>query len=204
MQRLILQILLIYCLVIGCQSNNEQHKSQQDNLKINSETVSRVKPDTIFLKLNNGTVKALVNNFEESWSNYISYSFSKKLEDLPFYEINITYYEGTQVLLVSQMDGKEYLINSEPKISPDNKFIATASFDLDAHYNVNALNIWRIDSESLKVVFSIEPITWGPSDLEWLNDSVISFTKNIVNEYSRDSLQEDHRIELKDSVWVLN
>jgi hypothetical protein len=158
--------------------------------------------DTSFVKLKNGAIKRLVDNPVDD-GRYILYTFQSKLADLSFLVFKIQYYEGSQVLLLDEIKGNEYFINDEPKLSPKNKFIATASLDLEAQYNPNALNIWQISPDTLKLVYSIKPKNWGPSDLVWLSDSLLSFSKRVLTDQYQDSLAGIHLLKFIDSTWTL-
>jgi hypothetical protein len=173
-QRLI--ILLFIFLAVSCQTKKTVQNINQDSPAVKYDKEIWKQADTSYIKLKNGTIKKLVDNKEEG-GHYISYSFKNKLTGLPYFVFHIEYYEGSQVLLVDEAKGNEYFINDEPQLSPDNKFIATASLDLEAHYNSNELNVWRIELDTLKLVFSIKPNDWGPSDLVWLNNSSMNYKK---------------------------
>lgn len=158
--------------------------------------------DTLFIKLVNENIKKYINVDKDSGED-ILYTFQGRLDGLDYYILHIQYYEGDQILLLNSSSGYDYYINAEPVTSPDLKFIATASFDLDAGYNPNELKIWRIEKDSLKLEFSLKPDEWGPSDIIWLNNNTIRFTKNVVNINDGNSLKRVQSLELKDSSWTM-
>jgi hypothetical protein len=189
--------------ILFCQTQTDSQTKNHSAIKKQINNVIYQHLDTLFVKLKNGKYKKLINNREEDGNSFIIFNYRNKLKDLPFHYFDINYYEGTQVLLVDERNGNEYYINDEPKVSPDNKFIATASFDLDASYNPNELNIWRIDPDSLSLVFSIKPNDWGPSNIKWINNSSFNFAKNISSMTGEDSALYIQKIELLNNTWEL-
>ena len=158
--------------------------------------------DTLFIKLGNHQIKKYVNRDFNSGDDVL-YTYQGEVDGIPYYLLHVQYYEGDQILLVNNFNGSDYYVNAPPVISPDHNFLATASFDLEAGYNPNELNIWRVGSDSIRMVYSIEPGDWGPTDLIWLNNDTISFTKNVLTVNDGDSLREIHTVVLRDSMWVL-
>ncbi|RPI05219.1 MAG: hypothetical protein EHM64_07265 [Ignavibacteriae bacterium] len=202
MKKQALNILWLIFLLPGCQTGNIDHNTIQGSAAAGYEKEVWKQSDTSYIKLKSGTIKMLVDNKEEG-GNYISYSYKNKLPGLPFFVFAVQYYEGSQVLLINGANGNEYFINNEPRLSPDNKFLVTASLDLEAHYNPNELNVWQIESDTLKLVFSIKPSDWGPSDPMWVSNRSLNFNKNIFNRNGESTLKEMHIIELKDSSWEI-
>jgi hypothetical protein len=112
----------------------------------------------------------------------IRYFFESHLTDIGYFHVKATLYEGIANLLVNDKTGKKTWLKAPPVISPDKKRFVTMSMDLEAGYNPNEINIWRLEQSGPELEYS-ENIggEWGPSDPVWKDKETIGFKKNALN-----------------------
>jgi len=79
--------------------------------------------------------------------------------------------EGWSLLLISIADGHEVRLLSYPILNPSNTAFAVASFDIDAGYSANTVQIWSIPvREKPLIEINIFPDSQGPVGVTWLSD----------------------------------
>jgi hypothetical protein len=74
-------------------------------------------------------------------------------------------------------------VDDVPVPSPDGRFLAIASLDLQAHYVANRLTIWAVEDDSIQKTWSVEPTEWGPGIPTWLDDHTIEVSRFEVEEH---------------------
>jgi hypothetical protein len=92
---------------------------------------------------------------------------------MEYWLIGVTYYEGSEFLLVDREDGNKVWIWGRPVFSPDNKYFVAYSCDLDAGYDPNGFQLYEIKDKKAVLRWSKILEDWGPSDIRWKNDSTV-------------------------------
>jgi hypothetical protein len=87
------------------------------------------------------------------------------------------WYEGDFYLLVNRASGEEQAIWARPVVSPEGERILVASADLDAGYNPNGFQIWRVAGSRVSLEWSFEPDTWAPVSAEWADEGSVRFAR---------------------------
>lgn len=131
--------------------------------------------DTLLVRLSDDTLRLIDRPGEGS--DVIHFSFQAHWPDRGFYLIHQQYYEGSAHLLVNDATGQRTTIPDRPLRGPDGQRFAVLSFDLEAGYNPNTLQIWRFDGDAPAMEWETNPDTWGPVDGRWLGPRSLEFTR---------------------------
>jgi hypothetical protein len=145
-----------------------------DDIEVIDDT-THVKRDSskIIFHLSNGVDSVLVNDTTDDWSKYIDYTYIESCKNMEYWLIGVTYYEGSEFLLVDRDDGNKVWIWGRPVFSPDNKYFVTYSYDLEAGYDPNGFQLYEIKDKKAILKWAKILEDWGPSDIRWKNDSTV-------------------------------
>lgn len=146
--------------------------------------VSRI-GDTLTVRLGRSRLKTFVDKDLEHESG-VRYTYREFIPEIEHHLVHAHLYEGTAYLLVSHRTGDMVRIQASPIFSPDGNRFATASEDLESHYNPNEIQIWRIGENAIVLDWSLEPAgnpvvitpgAWGPKNLRWISPTEIRVQK---------------------------
>lgn len=132
--------------------------------------------DKLKLTLKNGKAVVLKNTAGVSG---IHYCFRDYLPNLGYFLIHVQLWEGDGYLMVNDQTGRRQFIHDLPIISPNKARLVTVSMDLEAEYNPNAIQIWRLTPGKMVREWSLDIKGWGPAGGAWLNNDTITLTKKI-------------------------
>lgn len=110
----------------------------------------------LVLRLQSGKTLELVDS--EACENYEGcrvYTYRGLVADKQFYWVLLGYYEGGESLLISRNTGEQVDTIRDPHVSPDGKFIVSAS-DAEA-YEDSGVFLWEIVGGTLVSRFSFVP-----------------------------------------------
>jgi hypothetical protein len=183
---LILNKVIYYLDSIGEVEYKSTHKQKFNggDKEIIDDTAN-VKRDTLKLKfhLSNGVDSVLVNDTTEGWSNYIAYSYIESCKNIDYWLLGITYYEGSQYLLLDRENGEKLWIWGMPIYSPNMKYFVCNSCDLEAGYDANGFQLFEVKNNKAIHRWSKSIDDWGPSEIRWKNDSTI-YIEQLRMDYS--------------------
>lgn len=94
-----------------------------------------------------------------------------------FQLVDVRYYEGSAYMLV-EPDGVHILVAGPPTFSPDSSRFASLSMDLEAEYNPNEVQVWRVDRDHPRLEFAITSGEWGPSNAVWAGSDTLYFEQH--------------------------
>ena len=98
----------------------------------------------------------------------IRYLFEYHLSGPGYFQVGVSLHEGRETLLVNDRTGERTWLKAPPLISPDHKRFVTMSMDLEASYNPNEIQIWRLEPAGPVLEYSANfGEQWGPSDPVW-------------------------------------
>lgn len=123
--------------------------------------------------------------------------------------VEITFYEGTAFLMVSDRTGSRTYLPEAPLFSPDGTRFASFSMDLVAFYNANKLQVWKVSPEKPELEWELDvdrelgPNPWGPSDPRWIDGRTIEFVKNEPTDHPYVLRRSRMRLRLRDGRWAL-
>lgn len=104
--------------------------------------------------------------------------------------------------MINGENGRVNTVISIPIPSPDGNRLVCANADIEACYNDNGIEVWRIDPDSLALEFQDFNVPWGPVNTDWKNDSTIIFEK-FTYDANREVVTRPGRLELSnDGTWV--
>ena len=131
--------------------------------------------DTLLLKNKSGTYISLKDSPKcENYETCFAFKFIDYFMDAGFYVIENYYYEGGEVMMVSENNEKKYFIHELPMLSPDKKHIVTIPNNLDTGDGESGVFIWRFDGGKLIQEFSYRPIEYYVfENLKWKSNSHI-------------------------------
>lgn len=158
-----------------------------EDLKINAHPNLAYKDSTgLHLLLNNGKWKTLIPNYEiEEFDHTLEFVFSQ----IPYYSVRVQWDEGNGYKLIHQNTGKVYSLFGRPYPSPNKKYLATVSSDINAGFSFNGIQLFKINEDNIELIASYEPKKWGPVSLMWKNDEEIILKNetvdwdNLANDY---------------------
>lgn len=97
------------------------------------------------------------------------------LQEPEYWVVERQGWEWASWLLVSAFDGSTHRAVSIPAVSPDGSRLLCAYRDIVAAFDDNGIEIWRVGGEGLVQEFLVLDEEWGPANVLWVTDSLISF-----------------------------
>jgi hypothetical protein len=128
--------------------------------------------DSLFITPAAGRVVALVDEVDEHdvGHHYLYTGFSTPLDA---HLVVVQFYEGSSMLLVARATGAATPLDALPVPSPDSERIVTTSWDTEAGYVANRIQILRRSGDAFALEWQLEPESWGPDEPRWLDDSTV-------------------------------
>ncbi len=160
--------------------NFKRDTSEKNNIAKDSKFVSRT-GDTLFLKLDNGSFKKLVSDKNMETDDFSAYDYIGKISSINYYLVFVSYYEAFQYLMINAKTGKETYMCGAPAIAPNKKYLAAACCDLQAGFVFNGVEMYDIESDSLKLNWKRELTKWGADELVWLDDHNLLLKKQQID-----------------------
>lgn len=162
--------------------------------------------DTLTLALARGDTLRLVDVRGDA-SEVIHYSYQMRWLDRGLVLLQVQYYEGSEYLLVDTPTGERTRLPHWPLLAPDRQSFAVLSFDLEAGYGPNTLQIWELRSGTPSLEWSVEPEEWGPADGRWENASTLRFVQRGYcgdpGGLGREFCDRPARVTLDEGGWTL-
>jgi hypothetical protein len=106
------------------------------------------------------------------------YWFLTYFQQIKYFLVQVRGWEGTSYLIINASTGDIHSLLGIPIISKDLKRFAVASIDLEAGYIPNRIAIYQFFDNSIKKEWSKDYTASGPSDVKWINNTVITFFEN--------------------------
>jgi hypothetical protein len=141
-----------------------------------------------------------------STESAVRHFFESHLADIGYFLVKADLYEGRAFLLVNDKTGGKTWLKGPPVISPDNRRFVTTSMDLEAGYNPNEIQVWRLAPSGPELEYSANfGEQWGPSGPSWKNKDTISFKKNVLHPGSPDQfLSTPALLQWKENQWEIH
>jgi len=111
-----------------------------------------------------------------------SYSYREYLRPVKHFVVHVQFYEGDAHMLIHAKTGESTDIWDVPLVSPGGRRILTASLDLEAEYNPNGIQVFRLRGEKLVQEWEKRFKGWGPMNAKWLDDRTIRMTKVVLDD----------------------
>lgn len=129
-----------------------------------------------------GKVSALLVDDTTEGDGYRLLRYDGRLPGTLLHGVRVGYYEGRSYLLVHERTAKQVRVDARPVPSPTGRWLATASFDLEAQFDPNALAILTPESDDVATVFRVEPTRWGPDTIAWRGDDTLVVVQRWVTD----------------------
>lgn len=128
----------------------------------------------LVIKLGNGKERILNNNMEGDEENFLVYNYAGNYPSVNRKGFHLSYYEGSGFELVNTQNGDSMVTWSAPAISPDKKYMITASMDLVAAFDPNGFELYSIgNNNEVKKLGEITLEKWGPGLVQWINNTTL-------------------------------
>ena len=136
---------------------NKKEFTEAEQIEKYKEYVKR-DGDTLLLQSSLGTYISLTNSPECYDSiSCVRFKFFDYYKDLELYVIEIYYYEGSEIVLVSASNGIKYYVYELPMFSPDKSRFVTTPNNLDTASGKSGVFVYRIEGSKIISEFSYEP-----------------------------------------------
>lgn len=135
--------------------------------------------DSLIIEVRGESPIVLVDSLDEHEVG-VRYSYHGAHPRLGWHLVHVQEYEGDAWLLIHPRTRAEFPLDARPVYAPGMRRFATASWDLEAGYNANALRILSLDADSAWIEWEVEPDDWGPSAPSWASNNVLHFTKHVL------------------------
>lgn len=107
-------------------------------------------------------------------SHFVYAGFSEALEA---HLVDVLLDEGRLSQLVVRRTGRIINLDAIPVPSPDRKRLLTVSWDTEAGYVPNRIQIFRLSGDSLVLEWEHAPTLWGPDEPVWLDNATVQVTR---------------------------
>jgi hypothetical protein len=141
--------------------------------------------DTLRLPLRDGTSAILIDTVAVQFSDPVTLHTVVGTVTDRFWLVDVQHYEGGSTVLVDRVDGASYPMWIEPLPSPTGSWLFVGSFDLEAGYSPNGMQMFQVRRDTVVLNFESRPENWGPTDARWLGDSVVEYQRTRLC-YGRD------------------
>jgi len=155
------------------------------------------KRQNITLLLDNGG-KVVFDSKKDECDYYLEDYYSR----IGYYSVVQTWGgEGYGHILVNKSNGKKTSMYGRPIFSTDYKKMLVASFDLEACFDWNGIQIFKYEDGEIVLEWEKELGDWGPSNAKWIDNETISLIKNsqVENGYEKTPI----KLIFKDNNWII-
>ena len=167
----------------GCPKQN--HTPEECASLLESEILQKYKgifqrnKHTLTVTCKNGKNETYVTTLGESSDTYLTYRAIKYYEKVNFALMLVGYYDSISYAMLNisncaSVDTKGYAI-----LSPEEKRFLVYGKDIEAESSPNVLKIYLIKSGGLFLEFDAAPFEWGPSDVRWMSEKEVVFSKRL-------------------------
>lgn len=137
--------------------------------------------DTLLLALEGGDTARLADR-PDAGDQVIRYSYQEHWVEQGYSLIHAQYWEGSSVVLVDDRTGNRTVLPETPLRSPGGDRFAVLSFDLEAGYSPNTVQVWSLAGDRPRMEWEHEPERWGPTAGQWRDNETLTFTRSCVFE----------------------
>lgn len=219
------QILLIVTLIMmlpaivhaehlpGCPATS--HTPEQCAALIETEILKKHKDlfqrnnEKLIINLKNGKTETYITNLSDSFETYHVYLLVHYYDSVNYALILDGYYEGHSFYLLNIATGASWDVEGFALLSPNKQRFVVYEKDIDAEYSPNVLRIFQIKPDGLLLEFDAVPFKWGPTNVRWINDKEITFSKDSYDVdspyYSKETheAREPKRLKNLDGKWTI-
>jgi len=129
--------------------------------------------DTLVIDIPGAVPVVLADSVAAAGDYEHQYLYQGAVAGLNAHLVQVLWYEGRGFLLVSRSTGRRTPLDAPPVLSPAGARIVTASWDTEAGYDPNRVQVFRLVADSLVLEWQREPESWGPVEPRWLDDATL-------------------------------
>ncbi|WP_444944019.1 hypothetical protein ACJJIK_01975 [Microbulbifer sp. ZKSA006] len=156
-------------------------RSLESELSDQIKYIRRIQPGHLAITLNGGKSLAYTDTLPaDSPAEHIAYSAIDQITD-NLLLIHQQFWEAHAYILLDLSNGSELPIAGYPLLSPHGGYLFVAEQDLDAGFNENALQVYRLSENTLDLLYELKPENWGPDQAYWTTENTVSLTKKQLN-----------------------
>jgi hypothetical protein len=132
----------------------------------------------LVISLENGKTTCLCDNTsKKAHEKYESYQLIDHHQPVGFYQFVVSHYEERENLLISAETGEKFPVWDYAFLSPDSQRFFVCSFDLEAGFAPNGMQVWKVKGNKLVKEFELQIPNWGPVEPVWLNGNELLFKR---------------------------
>lgn len=136
--------------------------------------------DTLLVRTDDSHAVPLVTDRAEA-DRYVGYRYRGRVEPLASSLVSVHFYEGGSYVLVSDATGDQTHLIGPPLPAPDGSRFAALGLDLEAGYDPNGVQLWRVTEHGPRLEWGLMGgESWGASDGVWRSPAVLEFTRHAV------------------------
>jgi hypothetical protein len=158
--------------------------------------------DRLLLELRDGRVHTAADVEAEDetgiWYNWVGAIGTR------FWVVHGQHLEGNVHLLVDRQTGREHPLWDVPWPSEQRDRIFVGSLDLEARYNPNGIQLFRVEPERVVLEYELAADDWGPANPRWRGSSVVEFEKVRYCEDSWEHCRSPARLVWDGAAWELD
>lgn len=174
---------------------NKDYNEIENESFINEKYVFR-KADTLFLKLNDGKLKTLINK-PFTGESAVKYQYVDFIKEINFYLIFALGWESSYLILVNIESGSTTHTSTEITIYPELNTIIGTQYDLDIGYYYNQIENYRIENTELRLQWKYRAQNWGFYYPILLRNDLFYFKKIVRERGARKDKTILSRLEIK-------
>jgi hypothetical protein len=137
--------------------------------------------DTTIVKINKDFIKVLTQtgsiDFKIDTSltdNYAKYIYKGIWKEVNIVHIAGGFMESSADFLISLKNGQKTMLWGNPKLSPDKTKVLSYSYDLQAGFINNGIQMYNFGiNGQLNKIYECEIKNWGPVEIKWESDTSI-------------------------------
>jgi hypothetical protein len=163
-------------------SKSEYDKiSPSDNLfDIDTTNTIKARHDSLILPIENGTKVIFTDTIiNEGWQMRENKNIGS-YKSLPYYIVNITYWEAGEYVLINKKSGKRFSTSPYPLLSPDKKFLIASIILPYIEGTFNDIQLFEINKTELKEKFNIKPEKFQIEQLKWISNDKLAVQIGLV------------------------
>ena len=182
--------------------HRDEYAAERRALAATGGRVSRT-GGVLRLRLASGRTVTLGDTLQEGGSHYRAVYVGFR-PGLGLHVIEQRFYEGGTYAVYHDRTGREATLPGPPVASPDGRRFLSASLDLEAGYDPNRLEIWRVEAAGLHCEAVIDgEDRWGPDSVAWIGPDAVQFARVALEQRTLDRRSTRERIVRSGTGWAL-
>ena len=154
------------------------------------------------LQLAGGRVATLADTLAEGASQH-RFVYQRFDATRGLHVVGVSYYEGGAYLVYHDRTGQRRLVPGPPVVSPDGRRFLSASLDLEAGYDPNRLELWRVGAGGLRREFAADGgDAWGPDSAAWAGPDTVRFARTVLDPRTGETRGTPARLVRRGGRWV--